>query len=64
MGISYEKWAHCDNCDEGKSYPGDDTDDPPYGFSWEDFGNSYTRRLLCWDCYDSEREDWEADNGE
>jgi len=51
MGISYEKWATCDECEYQKSYPGDDEDDPPYGFCWmdDDRGNP-TGRLLCWEC--------------
>lgn len=50
MGISYEKWATCDNCEYPKSYPGDDEDDPPYSFKW-----NYDRSiLLCWECYDED----------
>lgn len=52
MGISYEKWAHCDKCDEGKSYPGDDTEDPPYGFEWVEKDGNPTGTLLCWNCSD------------
>ncbi len=50
MGISYEKWATCDNCEYQKSYHESDTDDPPWGFKW-----NYDRSLLlCWDCFDQE----------
>lgn len=52
MGISYVKWAHCDICEEGKSYPGGDTEDPPYGFDWHSISGNPTGKLLCWDCYD------------
>ncbi len=47
MGISYEKWATCDECEEQKSYHMDDEDDPPYGFYW----NFDRSKLYCADCY-------------
>lgn len=55
MGISYVKWAHCDLCEEGNSYPEGDVEDPPYGFRWKDDedGNP-TDVLLCWDCWGEE----------
>ena len=54
MGISYEKWATCDNCEYQKSYLGDDEDDPPYGFVWQWTVTGGARgKLLCWDCDDA-----------
>ncbi len=55
MGISYEKWATCDSCEEQKSYPGTDEDDPPYGFYW----NFDRSALLCWECANDDTTVWD-----
>jgi len=58
MGISFEAWVHCDNCEEGKSFHPEDvsdsTDTNPNGFEWRDSPDWHRgdKWLLCWDCID------------